>query len=395
MSAHHILILLAIGYVLYVADRIQSRIPVPLLLVLIGMGCAYVPVFAEVEITRELLFEGLLPALLFVSAYRLSFSALRRHGAMIGLLSTAGLLLTALLLGGLIWLVQPLAVSLSFAAALTLAAVLTPTDPVSVVGVLRNSDVNPMLVSVIEGESMINDGTSVVVFAIASRLMLEGATFTVGGFAWQFATVSLGGAAIGLVVGWLLAKSIYLTPRKEYQVMLSIIISYGSFYLAEALGASGVLATVAAGIMLAWEFQRSRTEARYRDSLEGFWSVVDPSLTSLVFLIIGIVSVQYIEWTQWPAMLGIFAASLLVRYIVLLLLLGPVGAWRRELSWRGFTVLTMADVRGTMSVVLLLTLTTELPERLSGLLSLAFGVVLCSLVLQSVIVYPLARLVRR
>ncbi|CAM4401426.1 cation:proton antiporter [Paenibacillus tarimensis] len=396
MTVTHLLILLAIGYTLFALDKKRKSIPVPLLLVLIGMGLSLIPYFSSVEITRKMLYELLLPPLLFISAYRFSYSSFRKHGLMMTLLSTVGLLLTALLLGSLIWLVGPLMLSMSFIAALVIATVLTPTDPVSVVSVLKESDVKPMLVSVIEGESMINDGTSIVAFTIASNILLSKHPFSMVNFLQEFLTVSLGGAAIGLVVGWLLAKSIYFTHHKEYQVMLSIVVCYGSFHIAEHIHVSGVLAAVMSGLMMSYEFQKSQKEEHFRDSLEGFWGVVEPSISSIIFLIIGIVSVKHITWEHWPLMIVIFLISLVVRYVMLLALAGPVKPWRQELGWRGFIILTAADVRGTMSVVLLLTLVSkQMPENLNFILSISFGVVLLSLILQSVIIYPLAKLVEK
>jgi monovalent cation:H+ antiporter, CPA1 family len=394
MTPEHLIIFLAIGYIFYALDKRQKQLPVPILLVVTGVMLSFIPYFSDVIISRELIYKGFLPALLFISAYRFSYQALRRYGMLFGLLSTAGMLATALLLGLAVWSIGSLFLSLSFIGALLIASILTPTDPVSVESVLEESNVNKKYTSILEGESMINDGTSVVIFTIVSSMYTAGESFSLFHLVKEFLFVSIGGVLIGSLFGWVLSKNIYFLKHRTYQVMISIIIAYGSFYLAELIGVSGVLATVTAGIMFSYELQKSDDEDYYRHSQEGFWSIIEPTILSLVFIVLGIVSMQYIQWKHFGLFLLIFVLSIVVRFLAMALIALPSKKWRELLYWKGTVILTFAGVRGTMSIVLLLTLQAELSAN-HQILSLSFGAVLLSLILQTIIIYPLSLILKK
>jgi monovalent cation:H+ antiporter, CPA1 family len=394
MTPEHLIIFLAIGYIFYAVDKKQKQLPVPILLVLTGVALSFIPYFSDVIISRELIYKGFLPALLFISAYRFSYTALKQYGKLIGLLSTVGLLVTALLLGLAVWGIDSLFISLSFIGALLIASILTPTDPVSVESVLEESNVNKKYTSILEGESMINDGTSVVIFTILANMYTAGESFSLLHFVREFLLVSIGGVLIGSFLGWVLSKNLYFLKHRTYQVMISIIIAYGSFYLAELIGVSGVLATVTAGIMFSYELQKSDDEDYYRHSQEGFWSIIEPTILSLVFIVLGIVSMQYIQWKHFGLFLLIFALSIVVRFLAIALIALQSKKWRHLLYWKGTVILTFAGVRGTMSIVLLLTLHTELSAN-HHILSLSFGAVLLSLILQTLIIYPLSLILKK
>src|SRR5690625_6866598 len=126
------------------------------------------------------------------------------------------------------------------------------------------------------------------------------------------------GIILGLIVGWSLSKLVHLFNDRYYQVMLSIVIAYGSFHLAEHFGFSGVLATVTAGILLSWEFEHTNRTDHYLEKLKAFWGVVEPSLLSLLFLLIGIEAAPYLIHDYWFYVIIIFIASILVRLLVVL-----------------------------------------------------------------------------
>jgi monovalent cation:H+ antiporter, CPA1 family len=394
MTPDHLIIFLAIGYIFFSLDKKQQKLPVPLLLVITGVILSFIPYFSEVTISRELIYKGFLPALLFISAYRYSFKSIKRFGPFFGLLSTLGLFITVLLLGLAVWSIGSLFITISLIGALVIASILTPTDPVSVESVLEKSDINKKYTANLEGESMINDGTSVVIFTIVSTMYTAGKSFSFLHLMKEFLTVSLGGILIGLVLGWLLSKNIHILKNHTYQVMVSIIVAYGSFYLAEIFGFSGVLATVTSGIMFSYELQKTDDEEQSRRIQGGFWNIIEPTILSLVFIVLGIVSMQYIQWKHFGLFLLIFLLSIAVRFVVLALIALPKQKWRKLVFWRGATILTFAGVRGTMSIVLLLTLQTKLSAD-HYILSLSFGAVLLSLVVQTIIIYPLSLILKK
>ncbi len=391
MSAPQVIVLLGIGYIIFTIDKKQENFPVPVILLLMGMGLSFVPYFTTIHVSETIIYDVFLPGLLFTSAYAFSPKALRKHAWLIGVLSTAGLVITALLLGGLIYWIGGGFFSITWIGALLAASILTPTDPVSVVSILKQSSGNADVADVVDGESMINDGTSVVLFGVLSGMYLTGQVFEIWSFLGQFLYVSIGGTALGLVIGWLCSRAVHITHHTQYQVMLSIITAYGTFHLAEHLGFSGVLATVTAGIMLSWEFDHINREDHYREALAGFWDVVEPSLLSLVFLLIGIEATQYLTSISWLLAILIFIGSVIVRFVVVAGTMQAFSGFRRVLNWKHSALISWAGIRGTMSVFLLLSLHVEAGGSGNQLLSISFAVVILSLIFQSLGIYPLMK----
>lgn len=390
MVTHQIAILLLIGYIVYTIDLKKKYFPVPVVLVLLGMVLSFIPLLSSLQISREIIFNVFLPALLFTSAYKFPLTQLKKHAGIITTFSTIGLMATATILGTTIYFVSEPFMSLSFVGAFLLAAILIPTDPVSVTAIIKKSTGKEEVADVVEGESMVNDGTSIVIFSIFLSMFQTGSSFSVWKFISEFFLVSIGGILIGLVLGWMASKAIYYTHNERYHVMLTIVLAYGSFYVAHALAVSGVLATVMAGIMMAYEFKKMR-ESTVKDSLDEFWEIVNPTVLSILFLMIGIRAMEYILFPEWALAVIIFLLSIVARFIVLGGLVYAVPVWRKD--FKGYaSVLSLAGIKGSMSVALLLWLETEGTSGDELLMSVAFAVVLLSLVLQSIGLYPMTQL---
>ncbi|KIL52656.1 sodium:proton antiporter [Jeotgalibacillus alimentarius] len=394
MEPAQVVILLLIGYIIFTIDKRTQVFPRPPVLAGVGMILYFIPFFEGIELSEVTLYEVILPALLFISAYKFSVGALKANSWSIVLLSTAGLMLTVLGLGGVIYLTASLFVTLSFTEALLIAAILTPTDPVSVTSILHKSLDNEMVGDVVEGESLINDGTSYVIFATLLSIHQGSESFSFLSFMGEFLYVAIGGAFIGIVFGWLVSRAVHFTHHQEYQVMLSIVMAYGLFLLAEAFGISGVLATVAAGLMLSWEFNRINKEDHYRESLDHFWDVVEPTLLSLVFLLIGYTAVEHLKWEWFGFAAVVFVLSLIIRTVIVLLTSQSVPPIRKSISWKESLLISFGGVKGTMSVVLLLILEASDTGGTEAVMTVAFIAVLLSLFIQSIGVHPLAKLLK-
>ncbi|PBB07057.1 cation:proton antiporter [Salimicrobium humidisoli] len=390
MSVTQVVLLLLIGYVVFTIDKKKKSLPIPVVLLVIGIGLSFVPYFSTVEVTEKMIYEIFLPGILFVSAYKYSAKAIKRHGAVLATLSTLGLMATALLLGLLTYMIGGWFGSISFLGAMVIASILTPTDPVSAVSVLEEA-ADEQIAEVVDGESMINDGTSIVLFTVLSGMYLGENSFQLTGFIGEFLYVSLGGVAVGIAFGWLCSKAVHITHHRDYQVMLSIIIAYGVFQTAEHIGFSGVLGTVAAGIMLSYEFEHMNREEHYREALSGFWNVVEPSLLALVFLLIGITATPYLTSANWSMAIIIFVASIVIRYLIVTSVLAIFHNHRSLDKNRQAFLVSWAGIRGTMSVFLILSLHAKSPDGSEELLSISFSVVVLSLIIQSLGVYPLSR----
>ncbi|WP_417897969.1 cation:proton antiporter [Bacillus haimaensis] len=394
MQTTPIIILLFIGYIIFSIDKKKEDFPVPPILVLLGIALSFIPYFSSIEVTKDLIYHILLPALLFISAYRFPPSALKRNGGIIGFFATIGIILTILLLGGAIYAAASPFVSLSFIGCLVIASMLTPTDPVSVVSILEQSTGNKLMADIVEGESLINDGTSIVIFTVLSGMYLQNTQFSIGKLLGEFFIISLGGIILGLAVGWLFSKAIHITHHKEYQVMLSIILAYGVFNAAELAGVSGVLATVFAGIMLSFEFERSIKEDHFRESLDGFWGVIEISILSLLFLLIGIVAAHHLSFNNLGLAFVIFLASLVVRIVIITGTTQLFPAWRNKITWKESILLSWSGLKGSMSVFLILSLQAKESQHTDLIISLTFTAVLLSLFVQSIGIHPLSKKLR-
>lgn len=372
-------------------DKKQKNFPLPVFLVAIGFGLSFIPYFDSINISKEVIYNIFLPGLLFASAYHYSASSLRKHVKVIGTLSTVGLLATALLLGlATYWMGAN--VEISLVGALLVASILTPTDPVSVVSTLKKSLDDPSIADIVDGESMINDGTSVVLFTVLLTMFTKQQSFEFWPFLGDFLSVSIGGIATGVVAGWIVSKAVHLSTQRESQVLLSIIIAYGAFHLAEAFGFSGVLATVAAGIMLSAELECASEEEMHRESLNGFWEVAEPGLLAILFLAIGIVAADYLlAFDYWLLAISIFFVSIGTRFIVIAGTMQLFSGYRELLDVKKATLLSWAGIRGTMSIFLLLSLADAADSSADVLVSLGFAVVFLSLVVQSIGIYPLSK----
>ena len=391
MDNYQFLLLLVLGYIVYSIDKKQEFFPVPVVLLGLGIVLSFIPYFDNITISQDVIFLLFLPAVLFVSSYQFPLKIMRKDKWIIGSLGTIGVLLNVIILGSAIFAVGNSFVDISYVASLLLAAILAPTDPVSVVSILKKSLSNEKLADIVEGESLLNDGTSIVLYSVLLGMLINHSSFTPMLFLGEFLIVSIGGILIGLIFGWVMSKAVSYSRHWQYQVMLSIIIAYGSFHLGELLGVSGVLATVTAGMMLSFEFGRNiKDEKHFHEALNGFWEVVEPSILSIMFLLIGIIAMDYPLLSEWMLVVNIFVFSLLVRFIVLSGLTQFIPTWRREFSMKDVSIISFSGIKGAVSVVLLLGLEAAAQDD-DIFISLALGAIILSMVIQSLAIYPISR----
>ncbi|WP_212927807.1 sodium:proton antiporter [Oceanobacillus sp. J11TS1] len=385
------ILLILIGYIVFTIDKKQKNFPAPTVLLVLGLILSFIPFFSSLGVIKYMIYHIFLPPLLFSSAYRLPAKGLKENASIISFFATVGLMLTVGLLGVSIYVISGLFVPLSFIGALIIASILTPTDPVSVTTILKKSTGDEKIADVVEGESLINDGTSIVIFTVLAGMLTEGKSFDLFSFFGEFLFVSLGGASLGILFGWLVNKLVHFTHNREYQVMLSIVLAFGVFNLAEMFHVSGVLATVFAGIMLSLEFGKSSKEDELRDKLNGFWNIIELTILALIFLLIGIQSAQYLLFDAWGFALIIFLLSLIIRFLIIFGTTQLFPRWRKKINWRESILLTWSGLKGTMSVYLILSLQSIGTGKVDLIVSLGFAAVLTSLIVQSLGVYPLSQ----
>jgi Na+/H+ antiporter len=276
-----LIFLLAVIALLAAVGR-RSNVPYPIVLVLGGLGLGFVPGLPAPEIDPDVVLFVFLPPLLYFAAFSSSAYELRDNALPIGLLAIGLVLVTVLAVAAIAHYV----VGLDWPPAFVLGAVLGPTDPLSASSVVRRLGAPGRIVTILEGESLVNDGTALTAYTIAL-----GAVGTmgvaIGSSVLQFVGVALGGIALGLAVGWLFGRLRRLADEPSIDLTLSLITPYAAYVPAERLHVSGVLAAVAAGLWIGNQsLGLSGPESRLRTVT--FWESLNFLLNSLLFLLIGL-----------------------------------------------------------------------------------------------------------
>jgi CPA1 family monovalent cation:H+ antiporter len=372
---------------------LSLRLPYPIALVLAGLAIGAIihsplPVFHDLpldtlEFTPHLILVVFLPALLFEATLHLEVTTLRKTLLPIGLLALPGVVITALIVGALVaW-----GVGVDWPTAMLFGAIVAATDPIAVLAIFKQLGAPHELAVLIEGESLLNDGTAVVLARILLGVVLAG-SFNITSGVIQFAVVVGGGLLVGLLTGTLISR---LTARIDdhlIEITLTTILAYGTYMAAEALGVSGVIAVVTAGLVLSNVGARRSMSPTTRLALLTFWEYIAFLLNSAIFLLIGLqVDLLNLALNLLPIGIAV-AAVLLARAIVVYSLGLIVLPLPPILPLRWLHVLFWSGMRGALSLAVVLSLPLTLPAR-ALLLNLTYGVVLFSLLAQGLTMRPL------
>jgi CPA1 family monovalent cation:H+ antiporter len=376
-------LLLVVSLIALIARRL--RIPYTVALVVVGLLLS-LQQFIHVTLTPELILALLVPPLVFEAAFHLNLGELRRNMAPILVLAVPGVLLTTLVVGGIV----SAGVNMALPLALLFGALIAATDPVSVVALFRAVGVPKRLSVLVEGESLFNDGTAIVLFQILLAVALGG-QLGVAGATIEFIRVSAGGILVGLALGWLVSLLIARIDDYLIETALTAALAFGSFLVADRLNVSGVLAVVAAGLINGNLGPRGMSPTS-RIVIINFWEFVAFLANSFVFLLIGLDTNFSLLASGWQAILWAVIAVLLARAVVVYGLGGLVSrfssapipmSWQHVLNWGG--------LRGAISLALALSLPAELGAAGGLLRTMTFGVVLFSLLVQATTMRPLVK----
>ena len=379
-------LLLAVAALLALAPAV--RIPYPILLVVGGLAIGLAPGVPELELEPELVFFGVLPPLLYGAAFFTSLRDLRATARPIGLLAIGLVVLTTVVVAVVAHTVVD---GLTWPAAFVLGAIVSPTDPIAATAIARRLGVPRHLVTIVEGESLVNDGTGLVLYRVALAAVVTGA-FSLFDAGVMFVLGTLGGVAIGLGVGWLVRQVRRRLDNPPAELTISLMTGYLAFVPAELLGASAVLAAVTAGVYLGWHTPELTT-AQVRLQGAAVWEIVQYLLNALLFVLIGLqlpVVVDALEEIPVGTLLGYAAAVSLaviaVRFAwVFAVLLAPSAVALRVESWREAFFVSWAGMRGAVSLAaaLALPLQTDADAAFPGrdlILFLTFACILVTLV---------------
>lgn len=388
-----LLVLLAIAAAVAIGSH-RLGIPYAIGLVIAGLALGNLTSFSGPKLTTDLLFLVVLPGLLFEGAFELDFAAFWRMRYSILTLALPGLLASTVLTAAVLWLgvnfLQPGGVTLN--EAMAFGALISATDPISVLSLFRTLGVDLRLCVLVEGEALFNDGTAVVIYTIVLGLAGGGNVSWTGpiiDFLRVAGLAAIVGAAVGFAAG-LLTRSI---DDVMIEITVTLLAAYGAFIAAQFLGLSGVIACVIAGLVLGtWGARGMR--AATRTAVDSFWTYSAFLLNSFVFLTIGTEIHLSILVHYLPAILIGWVAITVSRAIVVyskFAIMRGAGSTDFPLSWA--TILTWGGLRGGLSMVLALALPESFPHR-EMILNTTFGVVLLTLLVQGLTIRPLVRALR-
>ena len=367
-------------------------LPYTVALVITGLLLGSTHEFPTPHLSKELVFAVFLPGLLFEAAFHLQFKRFWQNKVALHSLAIPGVAVAIALTASLL---TPVVAALhfvddfTFAHGLVFAALIAATDPIAVVALFKSVGAPKRLATLVEGESLLNDGTSVVFFSLVLAV--------VGGRELSFAeglidfvkVVGVGGA-VGAVISYGAARVIQRVDDAMVEITLTTVAAYGSFTLAEQLHASGVIATVVAGMICGNYAAQTGMSATTRLAVESFWEYLAFALNSVVFLLIGLeVHVDDLV-ASWQPILAGYVAVTVGRAVVVWLVVLLLRRTRERIPPRWAWVLIWGGLRGGLSMVLALGLPPDFPHR-SVLVTMTFGVVVLSILLQGFTCAPLLR----
>ena len=392
----------AFSYINYQFLKLPTAIGLMALTLVASLGLIVANIFipglqhqAEVAVEsvdlNKAFLHGMLGFMLFAGALHVDMALLRKRLAAITMLATVGVIISTILVGLMTWaLLGFLNIEISPIYCFLFGALISPTDPIAVMGLLRQANVPKQLEIKIAGESLFNDGVGVVIFLALLEVALGEAEFDLVHFGELFLWEALGGAILGFICGISVVYLLKSVDNYQVEVMLSLALVAGGYALADRLHMSGPIAMVLAGLMignLGRSIAMSETTIK---NLDMFWELIDEILNAVLFVLIGL-EVLVIDFENSFILAGAIAILmvLLARFIAVSI---PITLARR---WGNFPsgtirVLTWGGLRGGISVALALSLPKSVPDR-EIIIVMTYIVVVFSILVQGMTIGPLAR----
>jgi CPA1 family monovalent cation:H+ antiporter len=391
------------SYANYRTLGLPTTIGVMVISMLVSLGIAGMGLFGlgavqgqSAEILRGIdfnkaLLHGMLSFLLFAGALHIKLEELSGQKWVVALLATAGVMVSTFLVGGFSWLLlMGLGIPIPFIHCLLFGALISPTDPVAVLGILKTIGIPKSLEMKIAGESLFNDGIGVVVFVILLELSGGGVDVTVRQAFSLFLTETVGGAGLGLLFGYLAYRMLKGINNYQVEVIITLALVMGGYTLADRMHTSGPIAIVVAGLLIGNQGRAFAMSDLTREHLDSFWELVDGILTAMLFLLIGL-EIQVIPFNRAYVIAGIagIGVTLLARWISVGLTVGALRPFRR-FSPGTVRILTWGGLRGGISVALALSLPGG-PQR-DIILVMTYITVVFSIIVQGL---SLGKIVKR
>ena len=340
---------------------------------------------------NETLMHGMLSFLLFAGALHVNINDLASQKWVITLLATIGVLISTFLVGFMSWwLLGKLGIDLPLIYCLLFGALISPTDPIAVLGILKTTGVPKSLEIKITGESLFNDGVGVVVFLVLSGIALDAQPVDAGSITLLLAQEALGGILFGLVLGGVAYAMLKSVDNYKVEILITLAVVTGGYALADVIHVSGPIAIVIAGLLIGNHGRLLAMSASSREHIDKFWELADDVLNAVLFVLIGL-EILALTFNMQYLMAGVFIIPMVLaaRFISVSV---PVTLlrFRREFSPGVVRIMTWGGLRGGISVALALSIPAG-PER-EIILVVTYVVVVFSIMVQGL---TMSRLVRQ
>jgi len=381
--------------------RLPNTIGLMIIALLVSLGLALLGPFSfglKAEAQRllthidfdETLLHGMLSFLLFAGALHVNLSDLAKQKWIIGLLATVSVLGSTFSIGFISrWVLGLLGIELPLIECLLFGALISPTDPIAVLGILKKVGVPKSLETKITGESLFNDGVAVVIFLIFLEIATGTGEVTTTLVLGLFAKEALGGVVFGLVIGWIAFRMLKSIDNYQVEVLITLALVAGGFALADALHISGPIAIVVAGLLIGNHGRLLAMSDQVREHLDTFWELLDEVLNAVLFVLIGL-EVLALTFSREYFIAGVVFIPLLLaaRFISVG---GPVLIMRRfrKFSPKVVTILTWGGLRGGISVALALSLPPSKYREL--ILAMTYIIVVFSITVQGLTIGKLVK----
>lgn len=384
MGIEHIELLLLVAAIVAMLAR-RFSLPYSVGLVIAGIALALIPFVPEINLTKELIFTAFLPPLIFEASLFVPWKGLRKDLPVVVILVTVGLLLSAVLTAaGMRYLA-----GWEWASAILFGFLIAATDPVSVIATFKEAGVHGRLRLLLEAESLFNDSTAAVAFAVALTVVTGGSLDSLDVIRILFTSV-IGGILCGAVVA---SSTLFLAGRTEdhlVEITFTTVAAYGSFILAEHFHLSGVLATLTAGLIVGNTGHLGAISSKGRLAVESFWEYAAFVVNSLIFILIGMREAhQNFGSVLWPALaaIGLVTVGRVVAIYPCCLLFAGSSL---RVNIKNQHVLFWGGLRGALALALALGLPPEITRR-GEIISVAFAVVAFSVFVQGLSMTPFLR----
>lgn len=338
----------------------------------------------------EALLQGMLSYMLFAGALQVNLKELYSQKGFVLALAFGGVVLSMFFFGTLIYLaLEQLGIGLQYAWCLLFGALISPTDPLAVLGILQRANVPPTIRIQIVGESLFNDGVGIVLFLVCLKIATAGHPIPSADIGLLFAREAGGGALFGLGAGWITYLLLKSVDDYQVEVLLTLALVTGGYATASALGFSGPIAIVVAGLLIGSRARRLAMSDMTRKYVDRFWELVNEMLNALLFVLIGL-EVLVLDFTRELLLAGLIAVPILLfaRWASVGLIVCVLGRWRRFVPGT-IMIMTWGGLRGAIAVALALSLPPG-PER-DTVLATTYVLVVFSILFQGLTVGPLAK----